>query len=434
MKKEKVLGIVMMVLFSFNSVSFAFNNGSWNAVSNVTGATPFFVNQSNPELCGYLLMGESCSKTWSYVNATGEAGSYIFAVVFSSNNGNVADSGLDSNITVIIFSKGTIPVSKTAGHPFFIQQGVIGDYSSDNPNSTFATNMKAGDSKTIKWKVNATDETLSAWELYVKFDSDNPNVNSNNTVSKTITVAEQEENNVPTVDLVSVSPSPITPTCGLNSTMTVNATISDLDGYEDITSVIAKIFNTTQSLETPNYQLTLIQLSCDGNTCSYGNSHGLYYWDEASSNWNVTIIADDSEAESGDNSTLFEIEEQVCLNITNVPLTYGTAYPSQTVDAQVGNGFPLDSQNLGNVNMDTVISGTLLSGNPDETWNIPVNNTEYDDNSDFSSSTDLSGTPTSLGLTILPTTDDSTYFRITIPPVIKAQGYQGNLTITASKS
>jgi len=249
--------------------------------------------------------------------------------------------------------------------------------------------------------------------------------------NSTQTIEFEVENDAPVVNSVNIFPILVSPSCGINTEITINASVSDLQNYTDIAVVKAKIFNTTQSVSSPNYEITLEQKECSGNCCNYTGLQNLTYWDEASASWNATVIANDSFSEEGVNSSLFEYEEQVCLSITDVPIVFENGYPSEVKNASIGSGFPMASQNLGNIGIDLSIYGTDLVGVSDELFNISAGNVEYGLLENFAY---LSYSPVIFTADLCPIGSNSTYFKITLPAVIKPQTYTGNLTISAVKS
>jgi len=72
-----------------------------NLVSNVTGATPFYAIDANPQDCGFMSENETCANVWT-VNATGATGTYEFYVDYNTScSPAVADAQtLKLNITI----------------------------------------------------------------------------------------------------------------------------------------------------------------------------------------------------------------------------------------------------------------------------------------------------------------------------------------------
>ncbi|MBN2111561.1 S8 family serine peptidase [Candidatus Woesearchaeota archaeon] len=94
-------------------------------IPNVIGASPFYVNSSNPYDCGDLEDGENCTATW-YVNATGDIGTqWEFFVIAKSDVWFNTSSSVYVNITPKMISSVNLLLNGTSGNLSSERTGVV---------------------------------------------------------------------------------------------------------------------------------------------------------------------------------------------------------------------------------------------------------------------------------------------------------------------
>jgi len=243
-------------------------------------------------------------------------------------------------------------------------------------------------------------------------------------------------NVAPTVGTVTVSPSPVDLTAGSTTDVQAQATITDENGYEDVQSCTAKWYNPSGTLE---YTTSGTLSGGSGNTVTCTATQAFDYYKPAGT-WNVTIEATDTASATGSNYTTFTVNELVALNLLNVPIEFGTTTVGSTNNpATSGKGYPLTTENYGNVNLTWEVKGTDLVGVTDNTKNITVSNVKYCNTTTGTkvalSTTFATYNPGAGYIAVYPNTGYTydVYHWIDIPSGTYAQTYTGNYTVQVLK-
>jgi hypothetical protein len=122
----------------------------------------------------------------------------------------------------------------------------------------------------------------------------------------------------PTVDSVSVSPENVEMNPGPDTTpITVNATVSDTNGYEDLTNVNITSFNPDISDVTRPIAMTYVTGSGSGSTADYTATIDLPCCTGADS-YTMTVEAKDAADETGTGTGTFNVLSTVAITVGDV--------------------------------------------------------------------------------------------------------------------
>jgi len=227
-----------------------------------------------------------------------------------------------------------------------------------------------------------------------------------------------------------------------------SATVTDANGYADITSVEAKLYRTgvgSAASDDPNNHYTLagdsqcVPSGGSGNTETYTCTFAVQFFAEptdagsiyASDNWTCLVTPSDSGGAGTAASDTIEVNTLLALNVTS-SINYGNLSLGST-----SGSYPkiVTVTNTGNANMDPQVSSAAAM--TCTTGTIPVANQEYADFSfTYGSGYTLSGTPTTLNLALPKPTSDTpvtanSYWGISIPSTGISGSCSGSNTFTA---
>jgi len=226
-----------------------------------------------------------------------------------------------------------------------------------------------------------------------------------------------------------------------------NATASDMNGWQDITSASAVFWHSSVTAAAANdknthYAATNGTLSV--GKCNVGTGSGndapivcqIYLEHEATNGtWYCNITVTDSATAKGYNVTNTTVAPLVATTVINNTLNYGSLAPgtnSSTLTANV--------TNEGNVQIGTQVNGTAMICN---TGNIPLTNIKYSNTNQAytAMTTALTGSPTTVSGFLLvpegisPFNEDQNatlnlFWAIGVPLGVKGTCV-GNVTVTA---
>lgn len=273
-----------------------------------------------------------------------------------------------------------------------------------------------------------------AWKLY------NPNSNNVPSVSSVLL------NNGDNINLTENTTTPINWT----------ATITDIDGYADISSVVGKVYRSSVANAeecTPNdnncYSAASCSLSgCSGSSCTATCSINMQFHADptdsgtyAAQYWLAWVKATDSS--SAENSAfsandITDVNSLIALNVSS-PLAYGTLLPGENTGSS---NATTTITNTGNITIDGEVSGTdLCSDYPTCSGvTIQVSNQKYSLNgfTYTSGGISLSTTPSGLQINLAKPSSApsnstaSLYWGIALPSQIGAGNYTGANSIIAT--
>jgi hypothetical protein len=201
--------------------------------------------------------------------------------------------------------------------------------------------------------------------------------------------------------------------------------VTDPDGMLDINSAWIKIMDAGGSESNPTYSnYSLQSVSCSSNSCLYNGSLLIRYYDTAGT-WNITVYANDTSGNQISYSANFTVTPLVGFSLQNSPVNFGNINPN-TANQQATS--PIIILNQGNQPLGmNMTAGGNLTGLSDPSYQIPIQNINYANESGFTSSYNLTTQPGTLTNNLTVNNNLSLYFRITTPQ-IKAQHYSSNLT------
>ena len=237
-----------------------------------------------------------------------------------------------------------------------------------------------------------------------------------------------------TVGTVSISPSPIDLAAGSTKLVTCNATVTDTDNWNNITTVNATIWHYIDSTEaaadnnTMHYTNTSCTLGTNTSLTARPANCGFnlqYYSNNGT--WSCKIRSYNSTGEEASNSTNATINQLVSLDVTEATLDFGTlalgGASADDINATV--------QNTGNAGIDVQLSGTTLSCN---SGSVLVGNMTYFavPGTAYGSMTALTGSAATLDLNVSKSTGSSvtklTHWKVQLP----ATGVGGTCTNTVT--
>lgn len=171
-------------------------------------------------------------------------------------------------------------------------------------------------------------------------------------------------------------------TAGTNTAITITATITDIQGYEDIASSSVKFYLGEDASCTPNnlncYAATCSLSNCSGDSCTATCNLNLTFYTEPSGIWYAQVSATDMDSETGSytvgNITVLDLK---AINLIQDLIDYGDMVVGQNSGSV---NIPVTVRNIGNVIVDLEVSGTnMCSDYPtcSDSTPIPVGNQKY---------------------------------------------------------
>ena len=258
-------------------------------------------------------------------------------------------------------------------------------------------------------------------------------------------------NALPTASSVSIDSGSVTATLTENTTKNIicEGTVTDTDGYTDISHVGAFLYRTTVGTTTASDENNLYRLYGDsecipsggaGNSETYTCTFPVWYYADPTDagspyeadNWTCEPHPADSIATGTPATDTIEMGSLQALNVTS-SIAYGTVNPNTDTGAT---NQQVTITNTGNVEIDPELSGTAMTDGG--SGSISASQQKYDDASFTYSSggTALSGTPTTLNLTLPQRTSteitDLVYWGLGVPNGTPDGGYTGSNTFTAT--
>ncbi len=388
-----------------------FDNATIESTGTKTGNTVSFtdINFTNGD---YFTLG--------FTDTTAPAVTALNITPGSSLN-TTASFEIDANITDLIGVSAVIAnITLPNGS---ISQITLTNSGGDNFDNTYAAPGLIG---TYTVRIIANDTT--------------GNINS----SETTTFAVQ--NDVPDPSDVSInSGSDITLSSGTNTTVIGSATITDLNGFADISNATGYLFLTTSGADADDNNSDHYTAACTdnsdgtGNTisynCTFNVSHYAIPTDAGSNssftNWTFLISPQDSQGTGTNGSATTELNTLSAFTIDPSIVNFGEiALGANTTNLNQ----EINVTNLGNSGLDVLLSGTNLSCN---TSSIEVTFLEYGGNPfTYGSGTDLSESNVELDLDSVPGTETdptpkkTTYYGLGIPAIAVGGSCSGSIIIT----
>ena len=167
----------------------------------------------------------------------------------------------------------------------------------------------------------------------------------------------------------------ITLTAGSTVTVTANATVTDLNGGANIASAAATLYHSTSTsagVDDENIHLT-------NGTCSLGSAVGntkvatcsfTMNYMALSGTWTANITATDGSSAAGSATDDNTVNSLAALDVTDTTISFSTL----ALGANSTSATTMTVQNLGNVQIDSIFSGTNYTCTIGE---IPATNTKY---------------------------------------------------------
>ena len=269
---------------------------------------------------------------------------------------------------------------------------------------------------------------------------------TNNSINQSFTVT----NTLPIASGVSINSGAgsVTPIEGTTQNVTCSATVSDDNGYSDLTNVTAKFYRSGVGAGASDDNSNHYTLSGLGN-CSGSGTSGTctftfaveYYADPtdsgtyAAQNWNCQVTPTDHAGDGTPATSIaggIEMNTLQSFSLSTGTIGYGPVAPGQS---------PLNPAietitNTGNVAMGIQVSGTDLTYSTFP--HIPVGNEQYKlSNFVYGGGTALTITPTDAGASLVkptqstPAPAQNTYWQILVPYGTHSASYSGTISFAA---
>ena len=229
---------------------------------------------------------------------------------------------------------------------------------------------------------------------------------------------------------------------GTTDTIYCNATVSDRNGYQDLTSFNATLFHYTNSSTDPDDNNAHYTSTACTNSTIAGNATALivsctfeawFYANNGTWTCNMTAIDKSNATGSGTGSEIIDPLYALDLNVTVID--YGTLEPGQSSQEDQ----PVLITNFGNMDINISVEGFGQTSQDGyamfcDTGNITVEYEKYSTSPGLSvdSMTNLTTTPLLTGidgLTLLQNQNDNgnstntTYWKIMVPTIGEIKGY-----------
>lgn len=242
------------------------------------------------------------------------------------------------------------------------------------------------------------------------------------------------DNEAPTVDSVSLDAT-FAPSAGTTTAVAVTITVSDGNGYQDISSVDVTVYKPDGTLHVASAAATS-NADGSGTTQTYSYTFNMqFYHDPATggAKYNVTATATDAAAAtSAATTTGFNYTALAALNLSASSISFGTISPGARSSTST-----LSVSNYGNVRIDIATSGTDLSDGASHT--IAASNVKYDllaaDMLNEQGLTTSAFTNTGFDLATGASSSAGTYWELAVPAgsaqYIPAGDYTGTIAISA---
>lgn len=247
-------------------------------------------------------------------------------------------------------------------------------------------------------------------------------------------------NVAPTVVSVTL-PGSVTPTAGSTTSTTTTIVVSDLNGYNDISTVTVEVLKPDGA--TTHIAAAAATLSASLNTtdATYTYSFSMQFYDDpalATSTYKVKVTVTDAGGLSGNNLAslaVFNYAELAALNLGAATLDFGTNLdPASTSAVQT-----VSVQNYGNVQIDVQLNGTAMN-HETEAASIAVGFLNYSLSADMSNKASLTGSPATnatFDLAKGASSSKSLYWQLSVPSGadqwVPSGNYTGTLTLGAVK-
>ena len=246
----------------------------------------------------------------------------------------------------------------------------------------------------------------------------------------------------PTVGVIS-SPSSVNLNSGASKFINCNATVTDLDGYQNITNANATFFDTTASGSDDNnnhYTNSSCTLSGGaGNTTTTVCGFSIQYYANPAANWECNITATDgSTSASNTTGQTITVQELKALSVAPLSFTHSTGDTIPLGNTSIQES--LNITNLGNINITLEVNGSGTAMDC-AIGTVPLANMKYNISSGFAFSTGIALTSTVTNvsnLVVAQQTDDSSqsvnylYWLLQMPGTGVEGDCTGSITINAN--
>jgi len=271
-------------------------------------------------------------------------------------------------------------------------------------------------------------------------------------ISLTITYTPAS-NSAPVASAVSIDSgaASITLNEGTTKNVVCSGTVTDDDGFSDITSVKADLFRTGVGIGSATDNNNHYQESGDSECVPSGGSGTSetytctipvqYYADptdtgspNSADDWTCTLTPTDATEEGTAASDTIEMSSLIALSVTESDISYGTVNANTDTGAT---NQTITVENTGNRDIDPQLSGANMASGGDS---IAVGQQEYSATTfTYGAGTDLSASATTLDVTLpqptndgTPTIQDTVYWGLGVPAGTPAGTYTGSNTVSAT--
>ena len=245
------------------------------------------------------------------------------------------------------------------------------------------------------------------------------------------------QSSTPTMDTVTVSPSPINLNACNNKTIYCSATVTDLDGAGDMSAVVGDLYDADSAIlylgrclsSDPNNCYTNNSCAitgCAGTTCTANCTFApIRHYANASANWKCNLTVNDTDSLQSSGSATVTVNNLTAIDAANT-INFGAVNPG-TYSSNTSENII----NCGNMLLDAMINGSDMTCG---FGTIKVGNLSYSA-SQASGYVTLSNTLTTLNFNLVKATTDAgsnknSWWRLFIPNNV-AGSCIGNVTFVS---
>ncbi len=170
-------------------------------------------------------------------------------------------------------------------------------------------------------------------------------------------------NSPPTVGTITCNSSSFIPVAESTILLNCTATVTDLNGYEDLMGIRAEFYNDTRGLSA-NHTIHYYNNSClfteNGTASTNSTVECLFtiYYHANPADWTMYFNVTDNSSAYGNNTETITIQSLTALNVTNTTIPFGEVNLNEE-SSQITTTIKI----TGNVNLDLNINESLYSSN-----------------------------------------------------------------------
>lgn len=247
-------------------------------------------------------------------------------------------------------------------------------------------------------------------------------------------------NAAPVVTSAALPSTTVLPTSGGTTTVTATIVVTDLNGCNDLSSVVAEVLKPSGAAHVASASATYVSCAA-GTAATYTYAFPMRFYDGPAAldaGYKLRVTATDRQAASGTNAAsllAFAYAELAALQLDLGTIDFGASVSPGARSTVL----PLGVQNVGNVPVDTQLAGTPLA-HASEDASIAVSSVSYSTASDMANAAELGASASTLASFDLATgasSSRSLYWQLAVPSGetqwVPSGVYAGTVTVSAVK-